>query len=222
MIKLSVLAQTTMDKFYQGFAPRDRFFTKEDFIRDCGLEYSKLMNELYKQEKKENRMMEGFSFVELSPAMLIPEILEIKHDSDTNEVYAVTSQKFFSFDYDSMVNSLQLIQKVGGNCGEFIKISLTDAPFVCKMPTNNKVFFYGEGCNKIIFLNATCMPKKVKSFYCPDILSNPAAMLSETMAESVQAAVLQLYFGAKQGMVIQKVNDGNPNLTIQNQENTQK
>lgn len=222
MIKLSLLAQMTMDKFYQGFASRDRFFTKADFQRDCALMYIKLANDLYQQEKRENKRLEGFSFVEISPSLLISETVDVKHDGDTKEVYAQTSQQFFSFEYDSMLNSLQIIQKLDGNCGEFIKISLTDAPFVCRMPTNNKVYFYGEGCNKIIFRNASCMPKKVKVFYAPSILDNPNAVMSETFSESVQSAVLQLYFGSKQGMVIHKVNDGNSNVTIQNQENSQK
>lgn len=221
-MKLEVVAQMIMDKFYQGFDPRDGFFGLDDFKRDAAITYNDIVNKEFQQQKKLNKILDGFPVVEMSPDLLIEEVLELNKGEDG--YYSVTtSQEMFSFDYDSIGSALQFIRKVDGDCDKFIKIGLQDVWAVCVAPKTAKTFFYRRNKNTITFTNSLCMPKKVRAFYVPKVVDNDAnCVLSENIFAAVQTAVLQLYFAAKSGMVIDKVNDGNRNVTLENQQNTER
>lgn len=215
LIQIASLAQ---DMFYQDYAPRDAFFSIDDFKKLCIATYSKLINDGVNSEKYKNKSTEGFSSVEIPVDWLIEEVVSI--EKVKNQRIATTQYDIFSFDYDAFAIGLQYVEKVDGPCDKFIKISPMDAWSMDTLPYTTNVYYYKKSSNKIYFIERHCVPEKVLLRYIPAMdMSDDSSVMSESLVMPVITTVLQLMFGAKSGNIIDMSDDSNLNSPLPGQVN---
>ncbi len=217
-LDLLTVAEMIQDKFYQEFTPRNAFFTLNDFAEDAANVYSKMLDDMYKADKRRAKVEEGFSTAEITVDWLVEDTIKVEKDGTS--VFAVTSGRIFAFTFDAMADGLQRLEPVTGRCDKFVKISHNDAWATNRAPYTPVVYYYKKNSNRIEFCNAHCVPEKVTAYYIPEVFSNDdKCIMSEAIVPAVIVSVLNLYYGIKAGMVIPKANDGNQNITLENQAN---
>lgn len=215
-MKLGVLGQNIMDAYYQDYKPDEGFFDLSYFMSMASTAYGKLLNDAYEAAKLLNRATLGFSFVELSSDLLVMEKLAVKENTELKQHYSDLSKPIYTFPFDSMATAVNRVMPFGTDCGEFIKISLDDSWKLCQLPANNKSF-YSVFNDKIIYNKFACPELKfVNVMYAPAISSDDAdAQITDSLAFNIQTLVLQQMIGAREGTIVDKTNDSNPNKVIQ-------
>jgi hypothetical protein len=228
MATLGYVANRTMDMVYQGLAPRDKFFEKEHFMFHCAAAYSKLLDDMYQALRKENKVQDGFSNVEMSPDWLISENLKVQKTEYDGEFFVQTSQNIFGFSFNAYGNGLNGVRKSAfyKDCNacpadlNFRKISIDEIKFYKGMPYTTDCYYYVEGNNKIYFVNRD--PVQVKVFYVPTLIeTDENCHFNDALVDPVVERVFNLFISGKAGVVIQKADDGNRNTVLPQQVNTQ-
>lgn len=215
------LASRIQDLYYQDYAPGDRFLDIEDFKFQVAAKYSEMLNVMYKQVRAENRAQDGFSNIELSAAWLIEETVEIAFNEEQDRFTTTTKFPIFSFDFDGSSNALQGVHSFGPNHKVFRKIMLNERRFKQVLPVTNKILFYVNDSSTIVFWEGNVKKgDKVRVQYIPDVSSlQDDCLLSANMSSEITKEVLNIMVGARNGTIIQKVDDQNRNLTPGNQTN---
>lgn len=216
---LDVASQLLMDLYYQDYAPANAWL---DLVRARMLfaaEYNRLIREDFKNQKFLAKTQTGYSVVEIDPEWLVSETVKLSRDGATG--VATLSQKIFSFDYDVLGSGVQLID---GACN-LVRISIQDKWAIQRVPATKTIYWYirpsvgaddGTGGVKtsLWFIGAD-LPNKVDVFYVPSVNeSNGDAPINESKMKPVIDACLQTLFIAKQQVVVDKSDDGNPNANL--------
>lgn len=207
MASLKTIASRIQDLYYQDFATTNRFFDIDDFMTWLALAYSATLNALYQQMRSENKAKEGFANVEISPAWLHSEVLEIKK-KDNGDLAAATTQPVFSFDFDGRVDSLQDVFSEGCPTCRHRKLSLDERKFRSAIPPSSYVFYFLNNPKEILFWGAK-ENDKVSVQYVPKVDgSDENCLLSDNILPV--DLVLKRMYEARTGTIIDKVNDNNP------------
>lgn len=218
MATLREAAQRAEDLYYQDYAPRDKFIDTDDFAYQIAINYSAMLNALYQKVRSDNKREEGWGNVENSSAWLLEKVIEIDYSEEQKKFYAKTPTNIFSFDFDGTGNSLQGVCGTEENTNRFRKISLNERRFYHILPTTNKVYYYLNNGNEIVFKGSVKKGMKITVQYIPQVVgSDDNCLLSDNIIADVITKTLTLMFGAKNGNVIQESNDGNKNAVLQQQ-----
>lgn len=209
-VDISIPVQGVIDLFYQDFAPESAFIQDVQVAELMISAYAEMLNSSFRTQKLLNKNVIGYSYVEISDAWLVT--AELKVNRDGANYNATLEEEIFSFDYDVLSSGLQRVVPIGCDCNELIRISVSDEWKYCRMPANNKLFYSASGKALKLFGNSK-MPSKVKVWYFPALdFENPLSnRIPESMVNELTKNTLQLLLIAKQGVVIDKSNDGNPN-----------
>lgn len=211
MATLIEVAQRFVDLYYQDYAPNDSFITIEDFKFQIATTYSMLLNAMYKEARRENKQMEGFSNIEIPAAWMVIEPATISYDKTEDKYSLELEHNVFSFDFDNAANALQDIWAIGKGC-TYRKISLNERKFRNVIPPAGVVFFYLNKSKEIVLWNAK-EDAKVNVQYVPEVVGEENdCKLSDNIISTLQPIVLEAMFKAKNGNFIQKLDDQNPNI----------
>lgn len=189
----------------------------------CAMVYAKLLQDEFAQGKLLSRQATGFSTVEISADWLQQiEVLIDKKKCDACNYEICLPEQIFSFSYDAMSSALVSITPVSCECPEFVKIGVRDGWQLKGMPNTGKTFFNVIGRNKIKFEKSSydLEGAKVLITFVPAIDHTDAkALIPQTKELPILNTVLQIMLAAKNGNVIDKSNDQNPNATIETELN---
>lgn len=220
-------AQALIDLYYQDYAPDGAFIDLTHARMLMYSEYERMLQEEYIQAKMLNRTLEGFGFVTLGSDMLTPATVDIEKDGEMYVGWLPTQA--YSFSYDSMGSGVQRVINRDASCKtrDLIRISSNDAWMYCITPPTNKTFFYpetiSEGINcpiktRIVILG-DCFPKQVEVMYLPSLSEGGDIQVNSRFIKRMTDSVLQTLLIAKQQVVIDKTNDGNPNTVVATEAN---
>jgi hypothetical protein len=221
-------AQIVMDLYFQNFRTDEDFFRLFHFKYLCGVSYSKLLEQEYKQNRREAMLELGFSDVIIPSEWLIEEVVEFKEVDDEPNFYKATfKHPVFTFPYDAVSNGIQTIRPVGKgmSCKEFIREAARRRWSLCDLPMTSQVFWFGEGKDIIAYSRKCKMDKmKVKIWYASDpadeSFGEDGGFIHKSKEEDVIRMTLDIMMKARQGTVVDMSNDGNPNKRIQSEINT--
>lgn len=207
--------------FYQNYRADDQFFDLPHFKFLIATKYAEIFNAEYQRNKKENRLLTGYSWVEISPDLLYTETLPLKQDvKNKNQWYVELSQNIFLFNWDAMASGVQFVN-IGGDCGSVVRISKNDVFALCHMPVTDQAMYYVESANKIIFVNYKCQGGNPSISYLPAIdCANDDSVIGDEHVNQIIIEILNLMFGAKNGNIVDMSNNTNPNTVQQTELST--
>jgi hypothetical protein len=179
-----------------------------------------MLNDAYQKVRADNKRDEGFANVENSSAWLLEEVLKIEFSEEHGKFFAKTKVNVFSFDFDGTGNGLQGVCGTKEKNNRFRKISLLERRFYQIVPATDKVYYYLNNGNEIVFRGNVKKDEKITVQYIPQVVgADDDCLLSDNIVEEVIKQTLTLMFGAKNGNIIQEANDGNKNTVMQQQVN---
>jgi hypothetical protein len=217
---LAQLAERAQDLYYQDFATRDTFFDVTDFIFHAATYYSATLNQIYQATRRESKMQDGFTNVEIPAAWMLSEIVKVVKVDEEEYFSGTTEFPIFSFDFDAFANGLHSVRMkkaTGKNKKiELVKISNNDINFISLSPETCIGYYWVAPGNKIVVTTAG----EVEVWYVPAVVNNDVnCVLSDNIAADVIKNVLTIMFGAKNGNTVQMTNDSNNNPDAKTQQN---
>lgn len=223
--RLADTAQIVMDLYLQNYRTDEDFFNLEHFKYLCGVVFYKLLEDDYKLQRKESFQEHGFTEITLPSNMLIEEVVKVKYDNDTEFYIGETKHPVIIFPYDAIANGIQSIfNNIKGGCKEFIRESYKRRWALCDLPVTSNVYWFGEG-GKIYFkATANCKLEKLKVRYASDpsdeSFGEDGGMIDQTKEKAIIDGVWEMMVKAKNGVVVDMTNNGNPNKRIQSEIDT--
>lgn len=217
---LKIAASRAQDLYFQDYAPRDAFFDIEDFKWHFAIVYSDLFNQLFQQVRKENKLQDGFSNVEMTAAWLVREKLEPQAEEDGCLFYVQPTSCIFGFGFDSFSYSLDRIRAIGNCPGgipcKVVKISSDESQFLDISPVTSLVYAWATAENKI----ALTAKIPVEVDYVPEVdATNDNCVLSDNIVNMVIVKTLDMYFKARNGTFVDETNDSNKTVVPELQAN---
>lgn len=165
--KLLDVAQRIMDSYYQDFAPADAFFKLDDFGYWLGRVYEKNADDVAQNIYKLSLAETGTAQITFSQDWWKSKEYEVQRKDGIS--YIDLDIKYMGFKYDTQNSGIQLLMAAGnkGNCGNYIRTTLTEIWQLEHVTTSSNVWWYIDD-NKIFFrFSGNCNPTKVKIFYIP-------------------------------------------------------
>lgn len=201
--------------YYQNYKADDQFFDLPHFKFLFVAQYVKQVSQESRQNKREERALNGYSIIEISSDWLTIEKLAVQEDKDRKIHFVTPSKRLFPFDYDVMGSAVQYVVPFGQECGDIKRISRNDKWMYCRMPFTTTPLYYVEK-DQVVFLNLKCNLKEVEVQYVPlpDCNDDTSEIREDKIMEMI-ATVLNLMFGAKNGNIVDMSNNSNPNTVMQ-------
>ena len=215
MSKLLIEAQSVMDSYFQDYAPGDSFFRIEDFASWLGKAYGKFADEVSKEIYKNSLQETGIGAITFSQDWWAKKEYDVKKAG--TELVVTTDFKTIGFTYDNQNSQIQELMPSGnsGNCGTYIRTSLTDLWILKGMSKSNTVYWYPDG-NEIKFkVNSNCLPKKVAVYYIPAPDDENFKLPSSKAFEIATLAFNFMNEARKGNSIIDATNDRNKNVAQQ-------
>lgn len=208
--KLSHIAQLAMDVFYQDFKGASAFFTKEHFIRFCILADASLKQDEYALQVQINLRARRIN----APITLNSDNYYTAKDVRVVADKATLPFSIMSFPGIGDTLSVSQVRPVG-NCGNLMRITQAQRWMVCGDQT---VVYWVPVCDGIEFINkGLCSFDTVDVTYIPTL--NAGSILQESRGFRIVTMVSMLLKQIKDGTVIDKTNDQNPNTSPQTEMN---
>lgn len=206
-------AQSVMDAYFQDYAPADGFFRIKDFALWLGRAYGKVADDAAKEIYKSYLAEQGVGFIIFSQEWWASEELEIKKVD--NEYVAEVNFKHLGFTYDGQNSGFQELVPVGkeGNCGVFMRTSITDLWVTDGMARNNIVWWYPEDGKLKFKTNSNCNPKKVRVYYVPTAEDSKFKLPQSKAFEIATMAYNFMITAQKQKPFVDDTNNANKNIT---------
>lgn len=229
MPKLVNTAQALMDMYYQNYKTDEDFFDLTHFRYLCGVVYSKILEDEYKEARAIAKAETGYTEISLQSDWLQEIEVEIKESDDPYEqgdMVAKLPFRPFSFPYDPYSFGIQsIIPKRAGGCKNFVRSSQKSEWIDCLMPNNSNIYWMMSSAKKLRFKNVKCdLGDKVKLLYIPEITDEAFGLDGGDVPASKEEMIimrgLQLMMAARQGTVVDFTNNSNPNKTIQTEIDT--
>lgn len=215
MVSVDIIAQHIMDLYYQEYKSQEDFFELHHFEFMVSAAYYKLLQMEYERQYNKNLSEEGIGFITLSQDWLIKDRLELKKEKDGDRYYIELNTKPFSFLFDKQNSGIQnVIAATGKRCQDYIRTSLQERFMLCNVPITNKGYWYLEGEKTIFFEKLKCKPDEIDVYYISQLENGKGGVANGMQADIIQW-VMSMFTQAKQGVVIDMTNDGNPNKVLQ-------
>ncbi len=221
MTRLEILASLVMDAFYQSYAKESDFLQQEDFAQYTSMFYQQVLQEDFDKTRRELiqlRMLDMNESIILSDSWYEVKDVEVKKEG--NEYFAEMPSTF-SFNRDVTFSGLKAVypfDNVGDCCGKFAKIKSDQCSGLEYLPKSDNTIYYFPLGSKIFFKKVNCGLKKVKVAYIPnmnDTEEGTEISIPEGLIAEIVTRTNNFLTSAKNGTVIDKTNNQNPNKTIQ-------
>jgi hypothetical protein len=217
MATLTDTAQMVMDLYYQNYKSREDFFSLKHFIYLCGVAYSKLLEDEYKEARALAKLEEGFTDIFMSEDWMVYETITLKPVKDEPGSYVGNLRTpVFAFPYDPYNYGIQSVRQAGQTgCTDFIRTSYREMWMNCLLPVvTGKVFFYPAG-NQLHIGNAGCKIDKLIVSVVPEITSGKfEGSVPASKQDTIIRKTWELMARAKEGIVVDTSNNSNPNKAM--------
>lgn len=223
MTRLDVLSSLVMDALNQQYSKDSDFFKIDDFSSYCAVFYFQVLQEEFNKRRREYMQSPNLENEEVTLSDAWYKIKSFTVQKEGEE-YSITMPTYLLLSNDTFnVGIRQLF--VNGNksdcCNNFAKIKMSQCNSLQFLPKSDRTVYYYPFSDKIVFKNAKCKLEGVSLdvMYIPS-LSEEADELNETIIPSGVCAeiVTRTYnflIQAKNGNVVDKTNNQNPNKGIQ-------
>lgn len=221
MTRLNILASLVMDAYYQQYAKEDDFFKIEDFEAFCAPFYYQVLQEDFEKSRKEMIIL-GYILSDEEPTLnagwFSTKEFDVKKENDQ---YIVTLPSVISFSKDVSFSGVQAVypfDKIGDCCGEFAKITANACKTLKFLPQSDKTIYWYPLGNKLKFERVTCGLKKVNVSYIPSLdeeCGEDEIVVPESYVADILVRTYNFMMSARNGAVIDKTNNQNPNKTMQ-------
>lgn len=214
---LPIIAQFTMDAFYQSYKSSSQFFDLEDFVFHCGATISDIFQQEYKAKYAELRAMKQEEVVTFPADWLLEQRLKIQRKD--NKTFAVLEQPIMGFSYDQQVAGIQSVEAEKPRDAKLERTTQAAAWQNGLMPFTGRIFWYAKGDKLFFFNKGGCNIHEVNVLYIPAINETmlvPEGIIKFTIDQTV-ATMRQL----AQGTIVKKAVDGNQNMVLEGEINKQ-
>lgn len=219
MSKISIVAQNLMDLYYQSFKSDEDFFELYHFEYLVSVAYAKLLQLDFEKAWKLNYQVEGIGYISV-PSDWVKEVeLQVKKDGSSK--YVELPDQPFVFLYDNQNSGIQTVRPIGfSECNEFIRSAINQSWKLCRMPDVGIVYWMPVQ-KKIFFEKLNCRLDRVSVIYVPaiDLDKSHDFDIPKTKESDIIEWVLNIMRVARDGTVVDKTNDGNPNKVLQTEIN---
>lgn len=213
---LPIIAQRTMDLYFQSYKSSSQFFDIDDFIFYTGATISDIYQQEAKQQYAELRALKMESVVSFPADWLLEQPLKVKRKD--GEIFAELEQPVMGFSFDNQILGLQDVIPIKPRDILFERTTQSAAWQNRLTPITNRVFWYGMK-DKVVFLNnGNCNVSEVSVLYVPAINNSmlvPEGIVNMAINQTV-ATMKQL----AQATIEKKGTDGQgQNKTIETEMN---
>lgn len=226
MANIADIAQMVQDLYFQDYRKGEDFFQEVHFIYLCGVSYSKIVEDEYKQARREAFAENGIIDVQLSDEWLLFEKLKVSKADEEGVYKAELKHPVFSFPFDPNNNGIQTVRNLNfTGCKEFIRIPARRKWAVCRLPVSDNVYFYTER-RTMYFVNAKCGLDKadLQVGYVSDpsdeSFGENGGDIPTSKVEMIIRSTLDLLKKAAAGVVVDMTNNANPNKRLQTEVDT--
>jgi hypothetical protein len=220
MAKIPNTAQMIMDIYYASFKTDEDFFTIFHFEYLVGVAYAQILEQEYREQRREAKQETGYTEIALQSDMLIEKELDVQRRKGRDgEYYIELPSRPFTFPYDPYGFGVQTIRSTDSKCTNFVRATAKIDQQLCVMPKVSRIFFYPLGKN-IELRNLYCHLSKAIVTYLPDITDpqlGEDAEIPKSKEDVVIRQVLQMMLAARQGQVVDMSNNSNPNKVMQSE-----
>lgn len=208
---IQIVAQYTMDEFYQNYRGTSDFFELKDFVFHCGATVAEGYQQGYDLKYAEMRQDHVEEIVSFSHDWLLEDILKVEKKS--HETFVTLKQRPMSFPYDKQDTGVQEVFSQDPYGTELERSNITEIWQQRYYPVTSRIFWWVDR-TKIQFYNkGGCNINYARVLYVPEISENmliPDSLVSYAVTNTVMR-MKQI----AQGVVIKKSLDGNDNKVIQ-------
>jgi len=207
---ISEVAQLAMDMFYQSYRPADAFLRLKHFVYLCIAADGKV-----KKDEYDNQVIVNLRKRLVNAQVKLSDDNFITEDVPVVKSTAKLSNSIFSYPdvgYDLSISSLV----PENNCMTLMPTSLNEKWQTCNI--KDVVFYYPDG-DKVHFINKElCKFDKIKISYIPQLNEN--SYISQSREFLILNLVNAYIKSAKEGVLIDISNDGNPNTSARTELNS--
>jgi hypothetical protein len=201
---LPIVAQYTMDQFYQEFRQESQFFILEDFIYNCGATLGDYYRQEWKTQYDTIRAEKSDEIVTFSPDVLNEMDLDVKDGT------AAVTENIMSFAFDRQNSGIQDILVTKPDCCVILERSNIAQIWQLRyVPTTNRIFWYTTA-RQIKFYNPGMYNvQKVKVLFVPAI--GPTMTVPDSLVDWTITNTVQKMKQIKQGSIVKSSIDLNQN-----------
>lgn len=209
-----------MDLYYQNYRTDEDFLRLQHFVYLCGVAYSKILEDEYKEARKESKIDEVFADIFLQDDWLVEETVQMKKDEQEDETYyGYLKRPVFSFPYDPFSYGIQSVRRAGKTtCTQFVRTAARESWMDCLLPTTTRNYFYRVS-DRIIVKGARCKLDTLILQVVPEItdpffgsLGGPVPGAKEDM---IIRKTMEIILRARDGVTVDMSNNSNPNKALQ-------
>lgn len=214
--QLPIVAQRTMDQFFQSYKSSSQFFDLDDFVFYTGATIADIYRQEAQTKYAELRSLRQEEVVSFPTDWLLEQRLKISRKD--NETYTALVEPVMSFSWDNQVLGVQDILPIKPVDAIFERTT-QDAAWQSKhVPFTNRILWYVKR-NRIVFQNkGGCNVNEVSALYIPAI--NNSMLVPESVAKMAIDQTVATMKQLSQGTIEKKSTDGQSvNKTIETEMN---
>jgi hypothetical protein len=213
--QLPVVAQRTMDQFFQSYKSSSQFFDLDDFVFYTGATIADIYRQEAQAKYTELRSLKQEEVVSFPADWLLEQRLKIGRKD--NETYAELSEPVMSFSWDNQVIGVQDVLPVKPIDAIFERTTQDAAWQNRHVPFTSRIFWYVKR-NRIVFQNkGGCNINEVSILYIPAI--NDSMLVPEAIVDMAITQTVSKMKQIAQGAVVKKSTDGNQNMVMEGEIN---
>lgn len=213
---INIVAQDAMDDFYQNYRSDSDFFTLDDFISRCGQVAADVYQKEWQRQYAEIRQERKPELVSYDPTWLNEQVLKVEEKDSVR--FAKLQQPIMSFLYDQQSCGIQYVFRTKpGPEIELERQSLAEGWQLKYTPFSDKIYFTPQSDRITFSTNGNCNVVNIKVLYVPAIGAN--MIIADGITNIVISEVVRSMREEKQGTIVKKSIDGNPNTVLQTEMN---
>jgi hypothetical protein len=214
--QLPIVAQRTMDLFFQSYKSSSQFFDIDDFVFYTGATIADIYRQEAQAKYTELRSLRQEEVVSFPADWLLEQRLKIVRKD--NETHAVLIEPVMSFSWDNQVIGVQDVLPVKPIDAIFERTTQDAAWQNRHLPFANRIFWYVKR-NRIVFQNkGGCNINEVSALYIPAI--NDSMLVPESIVDMAITQTVSKMKQIAQGTVEKKGTDNQgQNKTIETEIN---
>lgn len=214
--QLPIVAQRTMDQYFQSYKSSSQFFDIDDFVFYTGATIADIYRQEAQAKYTELRSLRQEEVVSFPADWLLEQRLKIARKD--NETYAELTEAVMSFSWDNQVIGVQDILSVKPADAIFERTTQDAAWQSRHLPFTNRIFWYVKR-NKIIFQNkGGCNINEVSALYIPAI--NNTMLVPEAIIDmAITQTVIKMKQVAQGTIEKKSVDNQGQNKTIETEMN---
>lgn len=219
-VKIDIVAQSAMDRYYGGYKSSQDHWEIGDFIWACGFAWGTVAQKMYQMMYAELRSEKTDGLVSFDPLLLAEQELTVERDRETGKMFAKFTDPIMSFGFSDQSVGVQMVtvtEPAASFGDELERYSKQSSWQLSLLPFVNKIFFSPSKLGITIVKKGFCNVSKVSVSYLP-AAGSKEILVPEGMVDEIIAEAITLIREGKIP-VIKKTLDQNPNAVMEGEIN---